>query len=149
MQVLETIIPPNELARQMREVIERQACLMCSLVDDLLDVSRIGRGKIALRKEPLDLVEVVRKVVNDYRLILQKGQLTLALRLPSERLVVLADRTRLAQIIGNLLQNAGKFTAAGGQIAIEVETDTHAGAAIVRVSDTRVGMDGPTLSQAF
>jgi signal transduction histidine kinase len=98
-------------------MIDRQAVHMARLIDDLLGVSRIAHGKVLLRKEVLDLVKVVGATAQDYRSGLEAAGLTLKLQLPEEPLWVTGDPTRLAQIVGNVLHNASKFTDPGGTSA--------------------------------
>src|SRR5438876_5531444 len=97
-------------------MIERQVNQQAHLLDDLLNVSRIARGKIELQCEPLDLPQLVRETVEDYRSLLEEAGLTLELSLPEEPVWVEADPTRLAQVLGNLIQNAAKFTNRGGGV---------------------------------
>jgi signal transduction histidine kinase len=89
-------------------------------VDDLLDISRIGRGKVLLRRQRLDLVEVVRAVVEDQHTLLEGNGLKVELVAPAGAIWVGGDPTRLAQVVGNLLLNAGKFTDPGGRVTIAV-----------------------------
>src|SRR5262249_47245873 len=114
-QILRLTDSHGEAARQARDMMDRQVGHMARLIDDLLDVSRIARGKILLRKERCDLAEIVRTSVEDYRGILEATGLELTVELPNDPLCVEGDRTRLAQIVGNLLHNANKFTDAGGK----------------------------------
>jgi CheY-like chemotaxis protein len=139
-------------------MIDRQVAHMTRLVDDLLDVSRISQGKILLRRERLDLVELVRHTVDDHRGELEKGGLGLDLYLPqgpSQPLWMEGDRTRLSQMLGNLLHNAGKFTDPGGRVTVELrvdppgETAEKAGWAEVVVRDTGIGMDPEMLDRLF
>jgi signal transduction histidine kinase/CheY-like chemotaxis protein len=132
-----------------RAMIDRQVAHMARLIDDLLDVSRIARGKILLRRERCDLTEIVRTTVEDYRGVLEATGLKLAVELPPEALAVQGDRTRLAQALGNLLQNANKFTDAGGQVWVRLAADRAAGWAAIRVRDTGIGMDVDILPRVF
>jgi PAS domain S-box-containing protein len=138
--------PPLE---QAREMIDRQAAHMARLVDDLLDVSRISRGKILLRKEPLDLTALVRAAVEDHRSLLERSGLTLNVELPGEPLPVVGDPTRLSQVVGNLLQNANKFTNPGGRVIVRLSRDPEEDAAVLEVEDTGIGMELDILSRLF
>ncbi len=100
----------------LREMMERQVQHMTRMVDDLLDVSRITRGKIALRKEVVDLASVVNRVVEAIRPLIDDRQQQLTVDLPPEPLRLEADPTRLEQILANLLNNAAKYTDHGGHI---------------------------------
>ncbi|MGC3996414.1 MAG: ATP-binding protein [Anaeromyxobacter sp.] len=148
--ILERADPGEERARRAREVVDRQVAHMTRLVDDLLDVTRIARGKVDLRSAPVDITAVVRRTAEDYRPVLHARRLSLDLDLPREPLVVEGDETRLAQVLGNLLSNAAKFTPAGGRVGVEVEAEARAVA--IRVRDTGPGIPLdvlPTLFEPF
>jgi PAS domain S-box-containing protein len=148
-QVLKLIGPSDANRTQAQEMIDRQVGHMARLVDDLLDVSRITRGKILLRKEPLDLVPLVRAAVEDHRPLLERAGLKLSLELPDDPLWTEGDPTRLAQIVGNLLHNAGKFTDVGGQVAVRLVREAEGGAAVLTVRDTGIGMGPDILGRLF
>ncbi len=133
--------------REAREVIERQVSHMGRLIDDLLDVSRIARGKVLLRRERLDLVELTRLTSNDHRAGIEAARLNLILNLPDSPAWIKGDPTRLAQIIGNLLHNSSKFTDAGGSITLSVTQRD--GSAVLTVADTGIGMDASLLAHVF
>ncbi|HEX4607966.1 MAG TPA: response regulator [Urbifossiella sp.] len=133
--------------RRAREIVDRQVAHMGRLIDDLLDVSRIARGKVTLKTERCDLARVVRDMADDYRGTLEAGGLVLDLRLPADPVWVCGDRTRLGQVVGNMLHNARKFTDPGGRVVVEVAADP--GAAVVTVRDTGIGMDADTLRHVF
>lgn len=132
-----------------REIISRQVSHMARLIDDLLDVARIARGKIQLRTEPTDLVSIVRQTAEDYRAMLTGGGLQLELQLTSQPLIVQGDPVRLAQIVGNLLHNAGKFTPAGGRITLTARAETSGSSATVSVQDTGAGIEAAELARLF
>jgi signal transduction histidine kinase len=132
---------------QARDIIDRQVGHMARLIDDLLDVSRLSRGKILLRKERLDLVQLVRSVTEDYRSLLEAAGLRFEVRLPEAPLVLRGDPTRLAQVVGNVLHNANKFTDAGGAVCLAV--DCEGGGAVIRVRDTGIGIDPEFLARLF
>ena len=117
-------------------MIDRQVTHLARLVDDLLDVSRISRGKVLLRKERLDLVPLVRTAVGDHRAVLEATGLRLVVDLPERPIWVEGDPTRLMQVVGNLLQNARKFTDAGGPVTVRLAAEPD-GAAAVLASATR------------
>src|SRR5436190_24052494 len=104
--------------RWARDIIDRQVQQMTRLVDDLLDVSRITRGKITLQKEPVDLAAVVARAVETSRPLIDARRHELTVRLPRESLRVEGDATRLAQMVGNLLNNAAKYADEGGHIRL-------------------------------
>ncbi|TMQ58877.1 MAG: response regulator [Candidatus Eisenbacteria bacterium] len=141
--------PHGPLAQQAREIVERQTTLMARLTDDLLDLSRISNGTIPLRAVRLDLAELVRRAAEDYRITLETAELKLETRLPEKELWVNGDATRLSQILTNVLQNASKFTEAGGKVLITLSEDPDGSAAIIAVRDTGVGMDGEHLARIF
>ncbi len=133
-----------ELAREM---IDRQVTHMTRLIDDLLDVSRISSGKILLRKERLDLAALIRRTLEDHRMMLETSGLHLSAELTDEPLWVDGDPTRLYQSVGNLLQNAQKFTDAGGRVAVRLRRSDDA--ALLTVTDTGIGMDEDMLARVF
>ncbi len=128
-------------------IIERQVGNLARLVDDLLDVARIARGKLDLDRAPLDLAEVVDAGVETAMpLINERGQ-TLSVDVPRGRMIVTADRARLAQVISNLLNNAAKYTGPGGTVSVTAAMEE--GMAVLRVSDTGCGMSEELLSRLF
>jgi signal transduction histidine kinase/ActR/RegA family two-component response regulator len=129
---------------QARAIIERQVRHLARLVDDLLDVSRISRGKVRLRLERLDLSALVRSAVEDRRSHLKEGGLELALELAAGPLWVDADPTRIAQVVDNLLVNANKFTDPGGQVIVRVGP-REAGWVGVSVVDSGIGITADML----
>ncbi|WP_425613414.1 response regulator [Anatilimnocola sp. NA78] len=136
-------------ATQAREMIERQVAHMTRLIDDLLDVSRIASGKIQLRKERCNLTKIVQETAEDYRAIVEQGGLKLALQLPSQSLWVQGDKTRMSQIVGNLLHNAHKFTDEGGEIAVQLLPEADCRTALLTIRDSGIGMDRETLNSVF
>jgi signal transduction histidine kinase len=128
-------------------VIQRQSQHLARLVDDLLDVSRITRGKVELRRVPLDLAEVVKQAVETTRPLAEARHHRLEVSLPPEPLPVLADPTRIEQVLANLIRNAVKFTEPGGLIAVAAAAD--GGEAVVRVRDTGAGISGELLPRVF
>jgi PAS domain S-box-containing protein len=131
--------PPPENVQMIREMIERQVVHTSRLLDDLLDVSRISRGKIQLNKQNWDLRDIVRQTGDDYRSILDEKVLNLNVTLPETAVAVYGDRTRLAQVMGNLIHNAYKFTEPGGAITLTLEEK--GGRAIISVQDTGIGIE--------
>ena len=110
----------SEQAQRARAVIQRQTEHLARLVDDLLDMTRIAKGKIELCRELLDVASVVRQTGEDMRSVIAGRGLELTLDLPGEPVLVDGDATRLGQVLGNLLQNAAKFTPSGGSVAVSV-----------------------------
>ncbi len=134
-------------AERARAVIDRQVTYMVRLIDDLLDVSRIPRGKLDLRSERMDLAAVVRVAVEDRRGTFEASRLSLELTVPERPVWVMGDGARIAQVVGNLLQNALKFTDAGGRVAVRVEIQDDA--AVVRIADTGIGIATSELTRIF
>jgi len=120
------------------EIIEGQAKHLSRLIEDLLDLSRVTRGKITLKKTIIDLVETVRTATRAARPILSKGGQHFVTELPEERLWVQADPIRLEQIVSNLLINAAKFTERGKQISLSLRRE--AAQAALRVCDQGIGI---------
>lgn len=139
---------PDPSLEQPLEMIDRQVTHMSRMIEELLDFSRLSRGKILLRKEPVDLRDIVRSVVDDMRSTFEENQLTLHAKLPGGPVVVHGDATRLAQIVTNVLQNANKFTDPGGAVCVELETESEESACLV-ISDTGIGMEPEMLERAF
>jgi PAS domain S-box-containing protein len=136
---------PEQLQRE-RAVIERQVDHLSRLVDDLLDVSRITRGKVELRRERVPLASVTSKAIEQTSPLFEHSRHTLRVDVPSD-LYVHGDPTRLAQIVANLLSNAAKYTPRGGTVEISARrTDDEIELA---VRDNGIGIDGDMLPQVF
>jgi two-component system, chemotaxis family, CheB/CheR fusion protein len=149
LHILEQPNVTDEQRGRARETIERQVLHLTRLVDDLLDISRISRGKIFLRRQRLDLVQSVRAAVEDQRGELEGHGITLALELPDRPLWVDGDPTRLSQSLSNLLHNAGKFTEPGGRITVGVAEEAESGTVAVYVQDTGIGIAPEMLARLF
>jgi PAS domain S-box-containing protein len=134
---------------EARDVLERQVHLLAGIVDDLLDVFRITHHKIALHREPIDLAQLIRVTAEDHRIALEGNLLKLTLDLPDEPVWVQADRTRLTQVLANLLNNAAKFTNAGDQITVQLHADPRRRQALVSVHDTGIGIAPEVLPHVF
>lgn len=132
---------------QARQMTERQVQHMVRLVDDLLDVSRIMRGKIELRKEPIALAVVVDHAVDTTRPILDAQGQEIIVALPDEPLRLEADPTRLAQVIGNLLHNAAKYSNRSGRVWLSAERQGEE--IVLRVKDEGVGIRSDLLPHVF
>ncbi len=146
-QLLRLTEGDGEVIQSASEIMERQIGQIVRLVDDLLDVSRITRGKIELRQERVELASAVNHAVEATRPLVQSLNHGLTVTLPPQPIYLCGDSTRLAQIIGNLLNNACKFTAKGGHIWLTIE---HQGEqAIIRVRDTGIGITAEQSSYIF
>lgn len=128
-------------------MMDRQLTHMVHMVDDLLDVSRVSSGKVVLRKERVELKSVIEAAVETTRQVVEGGKHELTVALPDEPLALDADRTRLAQVFANLLNNSAKYTPEGGKI--DVSAGRENGHAVVRVADTGVGIPAEMLPKVF
>ena len=137
----------DEPFANLYEIMERQVSYMVRLVDDLLEVSRITRGKIDLRKERVELATVIHAAIETTRPLIESGRHELTIELTQEPLFLEADPVRLAQIFANLLNNAAKYTDEGGHIWITVSCEQ--GAAVVAVRDNGVGIPAASLPRVF
>jgi PAS domain S-box-containing protein len=146
-QVLEELSPADPDLKWARDVIERQVQHLTRLVDELLDVSRISRGKITLQKERLKLAQVVADAVEIARPHIEARRHKLTVLQPPEPVWLEGDATRLAQVLANLLNNAAKYTERGGHIWLTVEQGGPE--ALVRVRDTGVGIAPEMLPLVF
>ena len=152
-QLLRMAKPGTPIIANGHDMIERQVTHMVRLVDDLLDVSRVSRGKITLQRMRLDFATVVQQAVETSRPLIDSRRHQLTVTLPSEPVHVDGDFIRLAQVVTNLLNNAAKYTDKGGQIALTLEMSLPAsggtGTAILRVSDNGRGIDRAALKHLF
>ena len=145
--ILDRASPNGEQASRAKRVIARQVAQLSHLVNDLLDVTRITRNKIRLNKERFDLNEVARRAIEDNRSLFDDAEVRLELAPAPQPVYVLADRTRVAQIIGNLLQNAAKFTHKGGCTRVFLAAGGGEGA--IRIVDDGVGIAPDILARLF
>jgi two-component system CheB/CheR fusion protein len=147
-QVLDRTGPGHEkMASKYRAVIARQVQHMKRLLDDLLDVARVSQGKIELRRETLELGALLLQAVEVSRPRIAEKRHELSMKLPPVPLPLDADPTRLVQVFANLLNNAAKYTDAGGHIALHVTTED--GEAVIAVRDDGVGMRPELVPRAF
>jgi signal transduction histidine kinase/CheY-like chemotaxis protein len=130
-----------------RAVILRQARLLSRLVDDLLDVSRVTSGKIALQRAPVDLRELAERCVQSVAVSAAAQRTELTLEAGETAAVVQGDTVRLEQVMNNLLTNALKYTPPGGHVKVEISAGAEE--VVLRVSDTGVGIDPLMLSRVF
>jgi PAS domain S-box-containing protein len=135
-------------AARAKEVLNRQVAHLSRIVDDLLDVTRITRGKIHLQKARIDVLELVRRTIEDHRTVFSEREVEVTARLAQLPIWIDADPTRVSQAIGNLLQNAAKFTDPGGHVAVTAERDAQLGA-VVAVRDDGIGFAPALLGRMF
>ena len=147
LDVLGHSAPGSDPAARARAVVDRQVLQLTRLTDDLLDMTRISRGKIRLKLERLDITDVVRSTVEDHRGLLRNVAVDFEVATDGAALPVNADPARIRQMIGNLLQNVAKFTPPGGHATISVgRADDFA---VVTVRDDGVGIPTEVLPHLF
>jgi signal transduction histidine kinase len=151
LQLLGIISNDAAKAVQLREVCQRQLNNLTRLVDDLLDVSRVSRGAVDLREEPLDLRDIVESALHAVRGLLDDRGLAVSTSITSGTYRMLGDATRLEQVFTNLLTNAAKFTDDGGTVEIVLARETQGNAhwAVLQVKDTGRGIPADKLSIIF
>lgn len=132
---------------RVREIMERQVAHLVRLVDDLLEVSRITRGKIELRKETVDLAGIIDGAVETTRPLIESSAHQLAISVPPEPMTLSADPLRLMQVVANLLTNAAKYTDRGGQIWLTARREGDE--AVISVRDTGLGIPAEMLAHVF
>ena len=147
LQILRMAENDPAMTRKARDMMERQLQHMVRLVDDLLDVSRITTGKLAIRKSVIDLQAVVRDAVETARPFIESRRQALEVQVPAEHISVEGDRTRLAQVVGNLLHNAAKYTEPGGHLSIRLERTERD--ALIHVRDDGIGLAPQSLISIF
>ena len=130
-----------------RSIIERQVDQMSRLLDDLLDVTRIARGKLEVRRDRVDLAEPLERAIETSRPMLDAHGHRFQAQLPRDPLLVEGDAPRLAQVFANLLNNAAKYTDRGGEVRLVARVED--GQAVVRVSDTGMGIEASMLPHLF
>jgi PAS domain S-box-containing protein len=145
--LLDRAPPGSPQIAHASEVIRRQTAHLARLVDEILDLTRIERGKVEIKRARIDLREVARKTVDDLHSLFEGSGLNLRVYCESGPVWVDADATRLSQVLGNLLQNAAKFTPPGGNVSVSV--GLRGGRAEVAVRDTGVGIEAAELARIF
>src|SRR6185369_8729631 len=145
--LLQTPSRDSSIEATAHDMIARQLRHMVRLVDDLLDVSRITSGKLTVRKHTVDLGSVVRSAVDTARPLLDRGSHKLDIDLPAQPVYLHADSVRLAQVFGNLLNNAAKFSEPGGEVTLSASV---MGSTLrVQVRDLGIGMSAESLPKIF
>jgi signal transduction histidine kinase len=139
--------PDGGNAAEIRDMMDRQLVHLVRLIDDLLDVSRVSQGKIELRTDRIKVEDVVEAAIEASRPLIDSAGHSLKTDIPPEPLWVDADHTRMAQVIGNLLNNAAKYTPSGGQIAISARKVD--GDVVIDVRDNGIGIPGEMQSKIF
>jgi len=137
----------TETARQATGVMERQIAQLVRLIDDLMDVSRITRGQLTLRRERVELRTIIESAVETAQPQMNSAKVTLTVDLPPQPLYLDADATRISQVFLNLLTNAAKFTPHGGEVSITART--HVDRVSVTVRDSGIGIDAEDQERVF
>jgi CheY-like chemotaxis protein len=145
--VMDQIGAPSPEAVRTRMLIRRQTMHLARLLDDLLDVARIGQAKIELRTEPLDLRAIAQQAVDGLRHLIDSRGHAVHVEVPPEPVHVVGDPARLEQVVGNLLNNACKYTPDGGAIGVTVLAADER--AVIRVCDTGIGIARDRLDAIF
>jgi CheY-like chemotaxis protein len=146
-QVLQAIRPRDPSLDWPQQIIDRQVQHLTRLVDDLLDVSRITHNRVQLVKEPVEVASVLSRAVETMQPLVDARRQRLTVSYPGGPLRVEGDPTRLAQVVGNLLHNAAKFTPEEGQIWLEARDEDQR--AVIRVRDTGIGIPPTMLLEIF
>jgi two-component system, sensor histidine kinase len=147
MRLVETPGADHTLTNRAHGILTRQLFQMVRLVDDLLDVSRITSGKLAVRKQSVDLASIVQNAIDTARPLLDERNHTLTLELPSQPIYLQADPVRLAQVFSNLLNNAAKYSEPGGNVKLSAAVT---GSTVrVRIDDRGIGISAETLPRIF
>jgi PAS domain S-box-containing protein len=146
MQQVEPATSP--LQTKTREIIVRQIDHLTRLVDDLLDVARISRGKIVLQKEVIDAQSFIAAAVETARPFIQARQHLFEVSVPDDKIMVLGDKVRLAQVVTNLLQNAAKYTPIGGKVSLDVQSTSN-GKLRIAIQDNGIGIASDRISHMF
>jgi PAS domain S-box-containing protein len=149
LHILARMPPGGEQARRAVGVIERQIDQLSRLVDDLLDVTRITQGKIHLRPRRAELNELVQRTFEDHRTLFERAKVDVQLELAPGEVFIHADPNRVAQVLGNLLQNAAKFTPEAGRVRVKVSVDAQARQAVLAIADSGPGIAAQMLEQVF
>jgi len=135
------------IVNRATDVLHRQVAQMVRLVEDLLDISRIGQNKLSIRRVSIDLASVVHHALEASAPLLDNAGLRYTVALPDSPIYIEGDAARLAQVIGNILNNASKFTPRGGSVALLLDRD--GGDAVIRIRDTGIGIDASDLPRVF
>jgi PAS domain S-box-containing protein len=146
-EVLKIKMPLDPFLQTARDIIDRQSKQMVRLIDDLLDVSRITRGRLELRRERVDLGAILEQTIETSRPHLELAQHQLTLSLPSPPISLDADPVRMTQVFVNLLNNGCKYTPTGGKITLSAERDGPD--AVIKVTDSGRGIPPESLSRLF
>ncbi|HET7004791.1 MAG TPA: ATP-binding protein [Candidatus Binatia bacterium] len=153
-EILKTIAPATPMLDWSRNLIDQQVGYMARLMEDLLDLSRITRGKLELRKQRTDLRAVIHDALETARPLIEAGQHSLTVDLPTQSLLLDGDPVRLTQLFANLLNNAAKYTEPNGQIHLSATVSSESGMdgareALVSIKDAGIGIEADLLAHLF
>ncbi|MET0541828.1 MAG: PAS domain-containing protein [Variovorax sp.] len=146
-QVLRLKGMADATARWCHDVIDRQVVQMARLLDDLLDASRVSRGQLRLRLEPIDLMAAIEQAIEIAQPVIDAGKHDFTVRLTAQSSLLMGDLTRLSQVFSNVLINAAKYTPPAGKIALDVER--HDDMATVAITDNGIGIEARHLDHIF
>jgi CheY-like chemotaxis protein/two-component sensor histidine kinase len=147
LDLLKAAAHDQNMAEEVRSMMERQTKQMVRLIDDLLDISRITRGKLELQKSQVALSDVVQSAVDATRRLVEEAEHQLVIKLPDEQVFLYADSNRLTQVVTNLLNNAAKYTPPGGRVELAAELDD--GHVALAVTDNGCGIPSDRLDSIF
>ena len=147
LHILEHAPAGGEVAQRAHGIMARQVAHLARIVDDLLDVTRISHGKLQVERRPIDLRDLSRRTAEDHQSLYAARGVALEVVLPDDPVWVEGDATRLAQAIGNLLQNSAKFTSSGDSVRLSLEAVEQL--AVLRVRDSGLGIDPGRLARLF
>ena len=146
-EVMARLGPADPAQQTLRETIDRQSGQLARIVDDMIDISRITRGGLAINRTPVDLAEVLRRALETAAPLIQASQHRLEVQLAREPLMVEGDMHRLTQVLANVLNNAARYTPRGGEISVRAQRED--GWSLVQVRDTGRGIDRDMLERIF
>jgi signal transduction histidine kinase/ActR/RegA family two-component response regulator len=149
LHILKSAVLDPGVGERARDMMERQIKHMTHIVDDLLEVSRLTRGRINLQTERLDLTRLAREAAEDHRPDFDRAGVAVDVFAPEVPVWVVGDSLRLTQVLDNLLENAVKFSSPGGRVTVRAEKDEPGNRAVVIVKDTGVGIDPELLPRLF
>lgn len=147
--ILDCVSPEGDQAMHAKAIIKRQIGHLTRLVNDLLDINRLTRGKLRLQNTRFELVHALGKIAQDYQAEFLSAGIEFELQVPDKQLWMISDPMRLAQVVGNLLQNAIKFTGKGGQVVLALHEEPIDQMAVIYVRDTGVGISHEILPRLF
>ncbi len=147
LQIMKQPAATNEMVHKARDMAERQVQHMARLLDDLLDVSRISRGRIELRSQAVDVASLVQRTVEAVSPLIEERHHELTVSVSPGPVQIQGDPTRLEQILTNLLNNAAKYTKPGGKICLSIEREGDE--VLLRVRDNGIGISPEMLPRIF